>query len=712
MATTKKATAPMPGTRKKVFRATAGLTIEQQLQMASQLQAQGDDVLKTIQQMKKTSKNQKLTTKANNLKVIAAMKRAPDPLLTNSFVQFEWLQEHTRTKKLEENCSKELESLLLRIFNDASTARESTKLRPQGTPSKSNVNTPRSDCDGQHSDDEDNNNKDDSDNNPTESSSTLMSTSTIYAAELEDLIRTEQLNRVGLINQITSEREQRAALKQLLSVFSRAQGSDKDPETNNQSSSEDMQANVRLLIYDAVIGRQMIEATLEEEVELCEKDFDTCYRKVLKTLGDGVHSAAVSSENQRDQEEKIAAMVDAAGGNECPDEMLRLEMASEFRKVFVELRDVLTTHEQEFIKAASASDVAGSFEAATSKSGGWSESDEERFLKVLHSYEKKQGPGKKPQLLYDQLALVLPNVPLLEIKKHVKFHQHFRFHQEKRKDRQREFQRKLEELQSNAATKFRVAVEQEQERLRRLQQLTEMQQQCQQRHGQVSQWRVTKEAKERIEKQQREIEQLMEIQKLQDQELRWRRKHDQQKLAVDEYKKGKVLEQMADEKLTIEEEQRREEERALQSVANAERVQYRHHEFQRKLGDMKQEELHKVQLEEQRLAKLNELKETTPYAQIIANIAPDPERTRQETAAFRANVEAAQEGLPITETGLFPSHGYDCETLFKNARFKLGIALRNAGLNSSEYARQALANVKVCNVGAYRNHVAESTKLW
>lgn len=41
---------------------------------------------------------------------------------------------------------------------------------------------------------------------------------------------------------------------------------------------------------------------------------------------------------------------------------------------------------------------------------------------------------------------------------------------------------------------------------------------------------------------------------------------------------------------------------------------------QRKLEDMKLEELHKAQLEEQRLAKLSELKEKTPYAQIIANI--------------------------------------------------------------------------------------------
>jgi hypothetical protein len=43
--------------------------------------------------------------------------------------------------------------------------------------------------------------------------------------------------------------------------------------------------------------------------------------------------------------------------------------------------------------------------------------------------------------------------------------------------------------------------------------------------------------------------------------------------------------------------------------------------LQRKLEETKREELLKAELEEQRVAKLNALKETTPYAQTIANIA-------------------------------------------------------------------------------------------
>ncbi|EEY65187.1 uncharacterized protein PITG_16392 [Phytophthora infestans T30-4] len=658
MATAARSAASMPSARKKVFRSTAGLTIDQQLQMTAQLQAQGDDVLKTIRQMKKTSKNQKQTTKTNTLK----------------------------------NCSKDLESLLLRMYNEASTARES---------STNNVITPRSGGDNQRDVD------DDSGKSPVSAS---ISTSTIYAAELEDLIRTEQLNRVALINQVASEREQRAALKQFLSAFTQEHGNNCLSEEKPRSLSKEMQVNVRQLIYDAVIGRQMIEATLEEKVQSCEREFDACYRKVLDTLRSG--ASVVSGDKQQSQEQRIAAMLDAAGANECADEMLRLEIYQAFQKVFDQLEQDLAEDGREFVSAASASDAAGNIEAASSRSGGWNEAEEELFLTVLRSYEKKQGAGKNSLLLYDQLALVLPTVPLLEIKKHVKFHQHLRFFQEKRKDRQRAFKRKVDELQSKASCRFRLSAEQEKERVRRLQELSEMQQQCEQRHQQVSQWRETKEAKERIERQQREIEQLLETQRQREGEVQWQRRHDQQKYAVDEYKKGKILQKIAEENRTMEEEQRRERERALQSVVNAERVQYRHDELQRKMDELKHQELDQARLEEQRLARLNELKETTPYAQIVANITPDPERTRQETAAFRANVEATQEGLPITETGLFPSHGYDCETLFKNARFKLGIALRNAGLNSSEYARQALANVKVCNVGAYRNHVAEPTKLW
>ncbi|RLN36628.1 hypothetical protein BBJ28_00020686 [Nothophytophthora sp. Chile5] len=360
----------------------------------------------------------------------------------------------------------------------------------------------------------------------------------------------------------------------------------------------------------------MIEATLEEEVYACDQDFQSCYRAVLSSLredrpADSTCADKSTLQSLEAQEQQIAAMVDAVGGAECPDEMLRLEVAASFRDLYTELRADLAQYEREFVSAASAGDAAGSREAATSKGGGWNEADEERFVKVLRGFERKQGAGRNPQLLYDQLMAVLPAISLKEIMKHVKFHQHLRFHKQKSKDRQREFQRRMQELQTEVREQIRVAVEQEQEKEQKLQQWQTQQQQCQQLQGQVAQWRVTKEAKERIEQQQREIERVMEEQAKQEEELHWKRKLAQQRLVVEDYKsvrlglqyilellfggycfiltscfaavccrKEKVLGRMAGEKVLVEEEQKREAERAVQSVVNAERVEYRHNELQ------------------------------------------------------------------------------------------------------------------------------------
>ncbi|RHY71483.1 hypothetical protein DYB34_012896 [Aphanomyces astaci] len=124
-------------------------------------------------------------------------------------------------------------------------------------------------------------------------------------------------------------------------------------------------------------------------------------------------------------------------------------------------------------------------------------------------------------------------------------------------------------------------------------------------------------------------------------------------------------------------------------AVNAERVAFRVEEYER-------------------LRVLEAIKQETPYAEKLNQI----ERTRQPTVAFTANVDAIQDGLGVHETGLFPSHGYDTEKLFKDARFKLGLALRDAGLGSTDYARKAMSTITVRNTGAYRHTPQAPTQLW
>ncbi|RHY90452.1 hypothetical protein DYB37_011691 [Aphanomyces astaci] len=134
---------------------------------------------------------------------------------------------------------------------------------------------------------------------------------------------------------------------------------------------------------------------------------------------------------------------------------------------------------------------------------------------------------------------------------------------------------------------------------------------------------------------------------------------------------------------------------------------------------LKEHELKKKLLQDHRynhrLRVLEAIKQETPYAEKLSQI----ERTRQPTVAFTANVDAIQDGLGVHETGLFPSHGYDTDKLFKDARFKLGLALRvreetckfvltAAGADGCA----AMSTITVRNTGAYRHTPQASTQLW
>ena len=74
------------------------------------------------------------------------------------------------------------------------------------------------------------------------------------------------------------------------------------------------------------------------------------------------------------------------------------------------------------------------------------------------------------------------------------------------------------------------------------------------------------------------------------------------------------------------------------------------------------------------------LQRVTELALAQLNVQRDPARAVGPTAASTAPQQAREE--------LFPVHGYADETLMKDMRFKIGHALRNAGLNGTEYARQ------------------------
>lgn len=462
-----------------------------------------------------------------------------------------------------------------------------------------------------------------------------------------------------------------------------------------------------------MIGLQIVETTLEDEVARCEKDVRQSFNAVLVGIRGG--DIVASKEQVGDISHSIASLLQSTGVSDHTPELLRLELEQELFELHQCLRNDMEKYRREFGAAASAPDAAGSLDSAFCKCGGWADVDDERFLKVQRGFNERQGSNKskKMELLYDEMAAVLPHIALKEIKCHAKFHQHLRFYQEKCRDRNREFKRHVGEFQARAAERVQQAERQQAERERKEQELSAQKQKCGDLRGKVDKWRVTKEAKKRIEQQQREVEALVQRQQREEEELKWKKKQDQQKVAIDEYRQvcsllpgdglkltGVAGQERADhgadcpraagnrgadgdgeaEGGAIARQQRA---RAVPAgrVPGLPRLSFvvvsvyaddERFAEQRKLEELRREEEERVHAEEQRIAKLNALKEQTPYAQIVASIVvsvalvlypvvyasdptlcllfamqPDPERTRQETAAFRANVEAAQDDLPV-----------------------------------------------------------------
>ncbi|CAK4609603.1 unnamed protein product [Aphanomyces euteiches] len=159
-------------------------------------------------------------------------------------------------------------------------------------------------------------------------------------------------------------------------------------------------------------------------------------------------------------------------------------------------------------------------------------------------------------------------------------------------------------------------------------------------------------------------------------ERKRQKEHELKKKLLQTHKDWQQVEKLAQEQAEAERIAAEAEAQRQLDAINATRVAFRTEVYEQKCELQKQKAIQKVQEEAEKEKILEAIKQEAPYAEKIAQIEADPNRTRQATVAFKANVEAAQEGLGIHETGLFPSHGYDTDKLFKDARFKLGLALR------------------------------------
>ncbi|XP_075841275.1 coiled-coil domain-containing protein 148 isoform X1 [Microtus pennsylvanicus] len=127
---------------------------------------------------------------------------------------------------------------------------------------------------------------------------------------------------------------------------------------------------------------------------------------------------------------------------------------------------------------------------------------------------------------------------------------------------------------------------------------------------------------------------------------------------------------------------------AEQSVKDRERVKYRQELLERRLMERKKVALQEVQEEEERERRLEALRK-----QVAVVVQSDPVRMMSDTMAWKARTGPEREDEFILQKPLFTLTTYNEQQITSDPRLRFELALREAGLHKTQYAKEMLPKI-------------------
>ncbi|NWI50091.1 CC148 protein, partial [Calyptomena viridis] len=127
---------------------------------------------------------------------------------------------------------------------------------------------------------------------------------------------------------------------------------------------------------------------------------------------------------------------------------------------------------------------------------------------------------------------------------------------------------------------------------------------------------------------------------------------------------------------------------AEQASKDRERVRFRRAELERRRQQRKELVLLRAREREQREQRLERLRQ-----QVAVVAQPDPGRAVADTAASRARMGVGAGPEPELQQTLFQLHTYSEEQVISDPRLRVELALREAGLHKTLYAREILPKI-------------------
>ncbi|XP_003503454.1 coiled-coil domain-containing protein 148 [Cricetulus griseus] len=212
---------------------------------------------------------------------------------------------------------------------------------------------------------------------------------------------------------------------------------------------------------------------------------------------------------------------------------------------------------------------------------------------------------------------------------------------------------------------------------------------CADLKAKVSQWRAHQEELARLE---------MEIsvrrrEREEEKEKLWKKKEFlQREETKTKIKKYWAKKQQKWEEMEMRDLQRLEELKTLmaeQSVKDRERVKYRQELLEKRLKERKNIALQEVQEEKERQRRLEALRK-----QVAVVVQSDPVRMMSDTMAWKARMGTESENEFILQKPLFTLTTYNEQQITSDPRLRFELALREAGLHKTLYAKEMLPKIK------------------
>ncbi|NXA41681.1 CC148 protein, partial [Eudromia elegans] len=357
---------------------------------------------------------------------------------------------------------------------------------------------------------------------------------------------------------------------------------------------------------------------------------------------------------------------------ECPCPDLKTLIIDEYRKLANEYWSKLQEIDQQL--------------AIIYRNINWKEDDQWVYQTVISQYPRDL--QRRRTLYLDVLQRYLPHKSRHDLVVHEKAWDHYLFTRNQRKLLILSWTQARKAFLVKAVTTVAEASAAHETELVLANTRRKQQELCADLKAKVLQWRVQQEEVAKLEAAIATRRKQKKDEKAREQREQERMRRAQEKVKVKKYRAEKHLRQQEQEEKYI---QHLEELRKLmteQAIKDRERVRFRQTLLERRLLEKKELALQEALAAQRRQQGLEALRQ-----QVAVVARPDPARAVSDTVASRARVRVGAEEEFVLQKPLFKLHTYNEQQIISDPRLRVELALREAGLHKTPYAKEILPKI-------------------